>query len=40
LLGPRGANAHAGDEYVEISSLVELTAILLNLIVDWCGVAP
>ncbi|WP_135553398.1 M20/M25/M40 family metallo-hydrolase [Paenibacillus cymbidii] len=37
VLGPRGANAHAPDEYVELSSLGELVEAYALAIMDWCG---
>ena len=39
LWGPHGGNAHMGDEYVEIGSLVESTKALLAFVCQWCGVA-
>jgi acetylornithine deacetylase len=38
LWGPRGANAHAPDEYVEIDSFISATATLLDFACRWCGV--
>lgn len=38
-VGPRGANAHAADEYAEIDSLVETAQILATTAMDWCGVS-
>ncbi|GAA3406419.1 M20/M25/M40 family metallo-hydrolase [Paenibacillus hodogayensis] len=35
--GPSGANAHAGEEYVEVESLVLLTEMYARTIVGWCG---
>lgn len=37
VLGPRGANAHAPDEYVELSSLGELIEVYACTIAAWCG---
>ena len=37
-VGPRGANIHGADEYVEIDSLVETAQTLALTAVDWCGV--
>lgn len=37
ILGPRGDNLHAPDEWVEINDLLDLTGILANLIASWCG---
>lgn len=39
VLGPRGANAHAADEYVEVESLLRLTEIYARIIVKWCGLS-
>lgn len=39
VIGPSGANAHAADEYVEIDSLLQLTALFARTIVKWCGVS-
>jgi acetylornithine deacetylase len=38
LLGPRGGNAHAPDEWVQIQDLVDLTKIFAQTAVGWCGV--
>lgn len=38
LLGPRGGNAHAPDEWVEIQDLIDLTKIFADTAVEWCGV--
>ena len=35
--GPRGANNHGIDEYVEIESITECTKVLATLILTWCG---
>jgi acetylornithine deacetylase len=37
ILGPVGENAHAPDEFVDIESLIKLTKIYINAIVEWCG---
>ncbi len=37
ILGPTGDNAHAADEYVLTESVADLTAVLANLAVAWCG---
>jgi acetylornithine deacetylase len=37
VIGPRGANCHGADEYVEISSLVTLLKVLLLATVRFCG---
>jgi acetylornithine deacetylase len=39
ILGPRGGNAHAPDEWVLIEDLVALTKIFARTAVDWCGIA-
>lgn len=36
LWGARGGNAHNADEYVELDSLVESTAVLLTFVCRWC----
>jgi acetylornithine deacetylase len=36
-LGPRGANAHAGDEYVLVEDVTNLTRIFARTILGWCG---
>jgi acetylornithine deacetylase len=37
--GPRGAGAHAADEYVVLEDLVTVTKALTLLAVDWCEIA-
>ncbi|WP_408958923.1 ArgE/DapE family deacylase [Natrinema sp. 74] len=37
-VGPRGANIHGADEYVEIESLVETAQTLALTAIDWCGI--
>ncbi len=39
ILGPRGGNAHAPDEWVLIDDLLRLTEIFALTAVEWCGVA-
>lgn len=39
ILGPRGANAHASDEWVLIEDLVALTKIFALTAAEWCGQA-
>lgn len=34
--GPKGANIHGPDEYVEIDSVIKVAKVLANHIVDWC----
>ncbi len=36
ILGPRGANAHATDEWVMIEDLIALTKIFALTATDWC----
>jgi acetylornithine deacetylase len=35
ILGPRGANAHAPDEWVDVNDLVTLTKVYAMTIADW-----
>ncbi|HEX9029884.1 MAG TPA: M20/M25/M40 family metallo-hydrolase, partial [Anaerolineales bacterium] len=37
--GPRGAGAHAADEYVVLEDLVTVTKALTLLALEWCEVA-
>ena len=37
LWGPRGANTHAADEYVEIDSMIAAAKTLLLFVAQWCG---
>jgi acetylornithine deacetylase len=37
ILGPRGANAHAPDEWVLIEDLIALTKIFALTAADWCN---
>jgi acetylornithine deacetylase len=37
ILGPRGGNAHAPDEWVETQDLLDLTKIFALTAVEWCG---
>lgn len=37
ILGPVGENAHAADEFVSISSLLQLTQVYIEAILAWCG---
>jgi acetylornithine deacetylase len=39
VFGPRGGNAHAGDEYLELSTVFEFWGCLLAFVINWCGVA-
>ena len=36
--GPNGSNPHGHDEYVELSSMNEVTKVYARFIMDWCGV--
>jgi acetylornithine deacetylase len=38
ILGPRGANAHAADEWVLIEDIIALTRIFARTAARWCGV--
>ncbi|MGM0366823.1 MAG: M20 family metallopeptidase [Actinomycetota bacterium] len=37
VIGPRGANPHGADEYVEMDSVFELTKIMVLTAIDYCG---
>jgi len=37
VLGPRGAGAHADEEWVDVESVVDLAGILAEAVVDYCG---
>jgi acetylornithine deacetylase len=37
IFGAAGSNTHAGDEYVEIDSLVAAAKTLLLFVTEWCG---
>jgi acetylornithine deacetylase len=37
ILGPRGDNLHAPDEWVEVEDLYSLTAVFARLAASWCG---
>ena len=36
--GPAGANAHAADEWLDLSSMVPTTKVLGAFVLNWCGV--
>ena len=38
IWGPKGANVHAPDEYVEIDALMDLVKMYALTIIEWCGV--
>jgi len=37
LLGPRGENLHAPDEWVELEDVYTLTGVYAELALEWCG---
>lgn len=37
LLGPRGGNLHAPNEWVEVTDILDLTCIYATLAASWCG---
>jgi acetylornithine deacetylase len=39
VFGPRGGNAHAGDEYLDLSTLLDFWECLLVFVMEWCGAA-
>jgi acetylornithine deacetylase len=40
IWGPKGGNAHAPDEYIEIEAFMDLVKMYALAMVEWCGVAP
>ena len=41
VLGPGSLrNAHAADEYVEVSELIDAAKIYAAMICNWCGISP
>jgi acetylornithine deacetylase len=38
IIGPGGEGFHAATEYVDFESVITLTRILVNTIIDFCGV--
>jgi acetylornithine deacetylase len=40
IWGPKGGNAHAPDEYIEIEAFMDLVKMYALTMVEWCGVAP
>jgi acetylornithine deacetylase len=38
IWGPKGANVHAPDEYVEIDALMDLVKMYALTAIEWCGV--
>lgn len=39
IWGPKGGNAHAADEYIDIDAFLELVQLYALVIVRWCGSA-
>ena len=39
IWGPKGGNAHAPDEYVEIEPFMDLVKMYALTMVEWCGVS-
>jgi acetylornithine deacetylase len=39
IWGPRGGNAHAPDEYIEIEPFMDLVKMYALTMVEWCGVS-
>lgn len=39
LWGPRGANAHARDEYIELEAFMDLVKMYALTMIEWCGVS-
>ena len=37
--GAAGGNAHAADEWLDLTSMAPAAKVLAKFIVDWCGVA-
>ena len=35
--GPKGANMHGADEYVELNSVIAVTRTLAAFLMEWCG---
>jgi acetylornithine deacetylase len=38
IWGPKGANVHAPDEYVEVDALMDLVKMYALTMIEWCGV--
>lgn len=36
--GPKGANLHGADEYVELDSVIEVARTLSLFALRWCGI--
>ena len=39
IWGPRGANAHAPDEYIEVEAFMDLVKMYALTMIEWCGVS-
>ena len=39
IWGPKGGNAHAPDEYIEIEAFMDLVKLYALTMMEWCGVA-
>ena len=39
IWGPKGGNAHAPDEYIEIEAFMDLVKLYGLTLIEWCGVA-
>src|SRR5262249_52793696 len=39
FFGTSGANGHAADEWLDLTTLVPAAKVIASFIVDWCGVA-
>ena len=39
IWGPRGANAHAPDEYIEVEAFMNLVKMYALTMIEWCGVS-
>lgn len=39
IWGPKGGNAHAPDEYIEIEAFLDLVKMYALTMIEWCGVA-
>jgi acetylornithine deacetylase/succinyl-diaminopimelate desuccinylase-like protein len=39
IWGPKGGNAHAPDEYVEVEPFMDLVKMYALTMIEWCGVS-
>ena len=39
IWGPKGGNAHAPDEYIEVEPFMDLVKMYALTTIEWCGVA-